>query len=462
MTARILVVDDEESSVKLLEALLLREYYEVVSAYNGAEAIEICLGGQIDVVILDVLMPGIDGFEVCRRLKDDPRTTNIPVVMLTALNSAQDKITGLEAGADDFMTKPVNDQQLLSRVKSLARLKMVSDELFQRTGTVADTEVEALLVTKLSGRFGGGEDAARILIVDENEIAAARLRVILGEDYFVDVASDANDALIKAIENDHDSIVISADFTYYDPLRLCSQIRTIERTRLVPIILIVNEDEGSLVVRALELGVNDYVMRPLEKLELYARLRTQIKRKCYNDLLRQSLHRTITMAVTDSLTGLHNRRYLDTHMPVLLTRATGRERPLTVIMIDFDHFKRVNDQYGHDGGDDVLREFAARLRKKIRGMDVMCRYGGEEFAIVLPDTDLAAAAAVAERIRDAVSEEPFLLAGGKHQIAMTISIGIASLRLMGGDTVEALFARTDAALYEAKKKGRNRIVLSAA
>ncbi|WP_273727319.1 PleD family two-component system response regulator [Brucella gallinifaecis] len=462
MTARILVVDDVESNVKLLEALLLREYYEVISAYNGTEAIEICLGGQIDVVILDVLLPGIDGFEVCRRLKEDPRTTNIPIVILTALNSAQDKIAGLEAGADDFMTKPVNDIQLLSRVKSLARLKMVSDELFQRTGTVADTEVEALLVTKLSGRFGGGDDAARILIVDENEIAAARLRTILGEDYFVDVANDANDALIKAIENDYDSIVVSADFTYYDPLRLCSQIRTIERTRLVPIILIVNEDEGSLVVRALELGVNDYVMRPLEKLELYARLRTQIKRKCYNDLLRQSLHRTITMAVTDSLTGLHNRRYLDTHMPVLLSRATGRERPLSVIMIDFDHFKRVNDQYGHDGGDDVLREFAARLRKKIRGMDVMCRYGGEEFAIVLPDTDLAASAHVAERILEAVSEKPFLLAGGKHQIDMTISIGIASLRLMGADTVEALFARTDAALYEAKTKGRNRIALSAA
>lgn len=462
MTARILVVDDVESNVRLLEALLLREYYEVISAYNGTEAIEICLGGQIDVVILDVLLPGIDGFEVCRRLKEDPRTTNIPIVILTALNSAQDKIAGLEAGADDFMTKPVKDIQLLSRVKSLARLKMVSDELFQRTGTVADTEVEALLVTKLSGRFGGGDDAARILIVDENEIAAARVRTILGEDYFVDVANDANDALIKAIENDYDSIVVSADFTYYDPLRLCSQIRTIERTRLVPIILIVNEDEGSLVVRALELGVNDYVMRPLEKLELYARLRTQIKRKCYNDLLRQSLHRTITMAVTDSLTGLHNRRYLDTHMPVLLSRATGRERPLSVIMIDFDHFKRVNDQYGHDGGDDVLREFAARLRKKIRGMDVMCRYGGEEFAIVLPDTDLAASAHVAERILEAVSEKPFLLAGGKHQIDMTISIGIASLRLMGADTVEALFARTDAALYEAKTKGRNRIALSAA
>lgn len=462
MTARILIVDDVGSNAKLLEALLLSEYYEVITANNGAEAIEICLGGQIDLVILEVLLPDMDGYALCNRMKNDPRTTNIPLIILTALHSLEDKIKGLEAGADDFMSKPVRDHKLLSRVKSLARLKMVSDELFHRTGTIADTEVEALLVTKLSGRFGGGENAARILIVDENEISAARLRVILGEDYFVDVANDANEALIKAIENDYDSIVISADFTYYDPLRLCSQIRTIERTRLVPIILIVNEDEGSLVVRALELGVNDYVMRPLEKLELYARLRTQIKRKCYNDLLRQSLHRTITMAVTDSLTGLHNRRYLDTHMPVLLSRATGRERPLSVVMIDFDHFKRVNDKYGHDGGDDVLREFAVRLRSKIRGLDVMCRYGGEEFAIVLPDTDLAAAAAVAERIREAVAEQPFLLAGGKHQIDMTISIGIAALRLMGGDTVEALFVRTDAALYEAKKKGRNRIVLSAA
>ncbi len=119
MTARILVVDDAESHVKLLEALLLREYYEVVTACNGAEAIEICLGGQIDVVILDVLLPGTDGFEVCRRLKDDPRTTNISVVILTMLDSAEDKIRGLEAGADDFMSKPVKDLQLLSASRAL-------------------------------------------------------------------------------------------------------------------------------------------------------------------------------------------------------------------------------------------------------------------------------------------------------------------------------------------------------
>jgi two-component system cell cycle response regulator len=446
MTARILVVDDVASNVKLLEARLLAEYYEVVSAYNGVDAFEICLGGQIDVVLLDVLMPGMDGFEVCRKLKDDPRTSNIPVVMVTSLDRPEDKIRGLEAGADDFLSKPVNDLHLMSRVKSLARLKLVSDELFQRSNSVADAEVEALLIAKVSGSGPNRQDAARILIVDEDETAAARLRLILSETYRVDIANDANSALIKAIEADYDSIVVSAAFTYYDPLRLCSQLRTIERTRLVPIILIVREDEGALVVRALELGVNDYLMRPLEKLELFARLRTQIKRKCYNDLLRQSLH---------------NRRYLDTHMPVLYSRATGRERPLTVIMIDFDYFKRVNDQYGHDAGDDVLREFASRLRKNIRGMDLMCRYGGEEFIVVLPDTDLQAGAAVAERIRTSVEAVPFSVASGRHKVNMTISVGLAGLRLMG-DSVEALFDRTDAALYLAKKNGRNRVVASAA
>ncbi len=461
MTARILVVDDVDSNVKLLEARLLSEYYEVISAATGQEAIELCLGGQIDMVLLDVLMPGMDGFEVCKRLKADPRTANIPVVMITSLGGVQDKIRGLEAGADDFLSKPVGDLQLLARVKSLARLKLVSDELFQRSGAVADTEVEALLASKMAGKSGRPDEIARILVVDEDEPAAHRLRAILGDLYAIDLAHDAEAALARAIDTDYDCILVSAAFTFYDPLRLCSQLRTIERTRLIPIVLIVREDEGALVVRALELGVNDYLMRPLEKLELFARLRTQIKRKCYNDLLRQSLARSIAMAVTDSLTGLYNRRYLDAHLPVLLTRARGRERALTLVMIDFDHFKRINDQYGHDAGDDVLREFASRLRRTIRNVDLMCRYGGEEFVVVLPDTDMEAASAVAERVRAAVAEAPFTVSGGQHRVHLTISIGISGLRLIG-DSAEALFARTDAALYQAKRDGRNRVVRAAA
>ena len=137
--------------------------------------------------------------------------------MVTSLDGVDDKIRGLEAGADDFLSKPVSDLQLLSRVKSLARLKLVSDELFQRTGTVADAEVETLLASKMGGNYADKDEVARILIVDEDELAAARLRLILGETYRVDVASDANTALIRAIDTDYDSIVVSANFTYYDP-----------------------------------------------------------------------------------------------------------------------------------------------------------------------------------------------------------------------------------------------------
>lgn len=458
MTARILVVDDVASNVKLLEARLLAEYYEVICAYNGADAIEICLGGQIDVVLLDLLMPGMDGFEVCRRLKSDARTANIPVVMITSLDSAKDKIRGLEAGADDFLSKPAGDLHLMSRIKSLARLKLVSDELFRRTNTVADTEVEALLASKVAGDM---QDAAHILIVDEDEDEGAQLSTILGGKYRVDVANDANAALIRAVNTDYDSIIVSAAFAGYDPLRLCSQLRTIERTRLVPIILIVREDEGALVVRALELGVNDYLMRPLEKLELFARLRTQIKRKCHNDLLRQSMNRTIIMAVTDDLTGLHNRRYLDSHLQTLFDRSVARRRPLSVMMTDIDHFKAVNDKWGHDGGDRVLREFATRLRKNVRGIDLACRYGGEEFAVVMPDTEADIAEKVAERIRAEIASQPFVVASDGTAIEVTVSVGVSSLKPYS-DSVEALIKRADVALYEAKSGGRNRVVAKAA
>ncbi len=460
MTARILVVDDVGSNVKLLEARLLSEYYEVVPACNGAEAIEICLDGQIDIVLLDILMPGLDGFEVCRRLKADPRTAHIPVIMVTSLTDPEDKVRGLEAGAEDFLSKPVGDLELMARVKNFARLKMVTNELFQRSGSMADAEVEALLEKKLVGRFGDPEQIARILVVDEDELAAARLRHILNENYRVDVVHDPETALIRAIEMDYDTIIVSASFTYHDPLALCSQLRTIQHTRLIPIILVVWEDDGGLVVRALELGVNDYLMRPLEKTELFARLRTQIKRKCYNEFLRQSMNRAIASSVTDGLTGLYNRHYLDTHMPLLLSRASDRERPLSVIAADLDYFKHVNEQYGHDAGDHVLREFSDRLRRNIRNIDLISRYDGDTIVIVLPDADRQAACNVAERIRVMVAGAPFSCGENKQKRSLTVSIGIATLHSRD-DGPQTLFARASDALAQAKESGRNRIAISA-
>lgn len=457
MTARILVVDDVPANVKLLETRLLAEYYDVLTAFDGAEALELCEGGRIDVVLLDVMMPGMDGFEVCRRLKVDVATSHIPVVMVTALDQAADRVRGLEAGADDFLTKPVNDLQLLTRVKSLIRLKTLTDELRLRASTTRDIGIEELL-----SRRGPAQDAAAsILLVEASEAATERMRRMLRNTCDVTVIADPQAAFFNAAEGDYDCVLVSTAFADYDPLRLCSQLRTLDRTRFVPIVLIAKEGEQALLMRGLDLGINDYLVRPIDREELVARLRTQLRRKRYNDHLRRSVTQTIEMAVTDGLTGLHNRRYLDSHLATLTERARARRRPLSLMITDIDRFKSINDTYGHDAGDDVLREFASRLRQNVRGIDLACRMGGEEFVVVMPDTEGAVAGKVAERIRAQIAREPFAIGRDGRTIDVTVSVGVSALRIEG-DSVEDLLKRADRALYEAKNGGRNRVVAAAA
>lgn len=457
MTARILVVDDIPANVKLLQARLLAEYFEVLTAASGPEALEACENAKVDVVLLDVMMPGMDGFEVCRRLKSDPATGHIPVVMITALDQVSDRIRGLEAGADDFLTKPVADLQLMTRVRSLVRLKTLTDELRLRASTTRNIGIEELL----SRRIPEEGSLPRVLLVDPRPASADRIRKLLRGTAALDCATDPQVGFFQAAEEPYECVLVSTALDDFDPLRLCSQLRSLDRTRFLPIILLADQGEEGRIVRALELGVNDYLVRPIDEQELTARLRTQVRRKRYNDHLRASVAQTIEMAVTDGLTGLHNRRYLDSHLKTLFDRAVERRRPLSVMITDIDRFKAINDTYGHDGGDDVLREFASRLRKNVRGIDLACRYGGEEFVIVMPDTEQQIAERVAERVRAEIERERFVLGMGGTQVPVTVSVGVSSL-LRGTDTSEALMKRADTALYEAKAGGRNRVVARAA
>ena len=395
------VVDDIPANVKLLEVRLLAEYFEVLTASNGADAIETCENGKVDVVLLDVMMPDMDGFEVCRRLKTDPATSHIPVVMVTALDQVSDRIRGLEAGADDFLTKPVNDLQLMTRVKSLVRLKMLTDELRLRASTTRNIGIEELL----SRREPAGEPMPSILLIDERPASGAEVAEHAAPRRPRSTSlTDPHAGFFQAAEEPYECVIVSTGFAEFDPLRLCSQLRSLDRTRFVPIILLAEQGEDDRIVRGLELGINDYLMRPIDRQELTARLRTQVRRKRYNDHLRASVTQTIEMAVTDGLTGLHNRRYLDSHLQTLFDRAVARRRPLSLMITDLDRFKSVNDTYGHDGGDEVLREFARRLRKNVRGIDLACRFGGEEFVVVMPDTEAAIAEKVAERVRAEIAE----------------------------------------------------------
>ncbi|TPP10737.1 PleD family two-component system response regulator [Rhizobium glycinendophyticum] len=457
MTARILVVDDIPANVKLLEARLMAEYFEVLTASNGFDALDICDRTQVDVILLDIMMPEIDGFEVCERLKSNPRTAHIPVVMVTALDQPSDRVRGLKAGADDFLTKPVNDLQLISRVKSLVRLKTLSDELrIRHDGTRQVGEEDSLRLT--DGRL---EEQAQVLLVDSRGASQERIIKALKPIAEVSALSDPQAAVFEAAENGYDLVIVNSNLTDYDPLRLCSQLRSLERTRFIPILLITEQGDEQMIIRALDLGVNDYIVRPLDPNELLARVLTQVRRKRYNDRLRNSVRQTIELAVTDGLTGLHNRRYLDTQLRTLFARAKVRGKPLTICITDIDRFKLVNDAYGHDAGDEVLKEFSGRIRSTVRGADLACRYGGEEFVVVMPDTTAEVAASVAERLRLMIEARPFQLRSGETPLTLTASMGIATL-VPGIDTPEQLLKQADRALYEAKNSGRNRVVAAAA
>ena len=456
MTARILVVDDIPANVKLLEARLLAEYFDVLTADNGADALAICDTAQVDLILLDIMMPGMDGFEVCERLKANPRVSHIPVVMVTALDQPADRVRGLKAGADDFLTKPVNDLQLISRVKSLLRLKTLSDELRARADTARNLGLD-------DGRIGEGkgEETPQVLLVDGRANSQERIIRALKPIANVVAMSDAQAALFEAAESPFELVIVNSNFEDYDPLRLCSQLRSLERTRFLPVLLITEQGGDDMIVRALELGVNDYIVRPIDPNELVARCLTQIKRKRYNDRLRTSVQQTIELAVTDALTGLHNRRYLDNHLAILFKRSVQRSRPMSLLITDIDRFKSVNDAYGHDAGDQVLKEFAARVRASVRGADLACRFGGEEFMIAMPDTAPEVAAAVAERLRVAIESIPFILRDSGQALHVTASFGISS-RQATTDGPEELLRQADRALYAAKNSGRNCIVAAAA
>ncbi|PWC33283.1 PleD family two-component system response regulator [Azospirillum sp. TSO35-2] len=457
MSARVLVVDDVLPNVKLLAAKLTREYFNVLTAFNGPDALELVRRESPDIVLLDVMMPGMDGFEVCEKIRSDPATMHIPVVMVTALSDVADRVRGLEAGADDFLTKPVNDIALFARVRSLVRLKMMMDEWRLRETTSGQFGVIERSGTMLSESF----EHASVLVLEDSVLDLEKVTETLQRDHNSVMAADTcAKALERALAGDLDLVVVSLTLLNEDGLRLCSQLRSHERTRQVPILLMVDEGELGQVAKGLELGANDYVVKPVDRNELLARARTQIRRKRYQERLRSNYEQSLSMALTDSLTGVFNRRYVNAHLPRLLERAIDSHKPVSVLMFDIDHFKVVNDTYGHTIGDEVLREVSARSSRNLRTFDLVARLGGEEFIVILPDTDGEAALIVAERLRSRIADTPFTVSADRGEINVTVSIGI-SVGGRLGDTAEGLVRRADEALYEAKRSGRNCVIADA-
>jgi two-component system cell cycle response regulator len=448
MTARILIVDDVPANTRLLEAKLSAEYYQVGTARDGFEAITKAQAWQPDLILLDVMMPGMDGYECCRLLKDDPVTLHIPVVMVTALGEPGERLRGLEAGADDFLTKPVEYDTLMTRVRSLVRLKRLLDEWRARgdTARALGLTSDQVLIPSIAG--------ARALIVDDWEQTGQLIQDALAEDGVIPaLARNGADAITMTNAVTFDLIVVNLTMAAEDPLKLVSALRAADATHETPLLLVAEAVEKDRILRGFELGANDWLVQPIDPNELRARARNQIRRKFYQDRLRSDLGTALEMVLTDPLTGLYNKRYLERHLGGLIE--SGKGRHLALLMVDVDHFKAVNDAYGHAAGDRALRLIADSLRLNTRVFDSVARYGGEEFVVVMPGTGPEEAAAAAERLRAAVESIDFYPSPGTRA-PLTVSVGVA-FTPAGTGVPDSLFQTADAALYRAKRNGRNRI-----
>lgn len=445
MSARILVVDDLAPNRHLLEVKLAAEYYDVLTASSGHKALEVAGSEKLDLILMDAMMPGMNGFETCERIKNNPKTWHIPVIMVTALEETKDRIRGLEAGADDFITKPIDDFNLMARVRSLLRLKMVTDQLLSHTGhSLANSKP---LIEQIDRRRG------EILLIEDHEKRAEKIMEPIRHVHGITAESDPKKALKRA-EQGFDLVIVSMVSSNFDALRLCASLRVAQKSRELPILVVGDPEDEDRFIRAYDLGVNDTIIRPIETQELMARVNTQLRRKFYADSLRDNFNENLEMVVTDPLTGLGNRRYFDSAIEPLFESLNAKKEPFSIMVFDIDNFKRVNDILGHDMGDQILKEIAARLATNMRAIDVVSRYGGEEFMIAMPNTNQAKAMKAADRVRGLIGGTPIFVDG--QALSITTSAGVAEV--CAGEKLRDVFKRADDALYKAKLGGRNMVM----
>jgi two-component system cell cycle response regulator len=297
-----------------------------------------------------------------------------------------------------------------------------------------------------------------VLVVEKSRFTTQRLSEYLAEaDHEVVCADTGERALELGRAQQFDLVIVGIDLGGEDGLRLCSQFRSQEETRHLPLLLLLEDMDLPRLAKGLDLGVTDYLVKPLDRGELLARVRTQVRRRRYHDRLRERIQTSMSMAFTDSLTGLYNRRYLMTHLDRKLMGIAETGKPVSVMLFDVDHFKAVNDTHGHGVGDDVLVKLAEVASDNLRSVDLVARLGGEEFVVVMPESNAATAMQVAERLCAQVAESSIDLPDGTP-ISVTVSIGVATSET-ADEMADDLLERADAALYTAKNAGRNRCQL---
>lgn len=448
----VLLVDDEPKNVKLLSAKLAGQPYTIKSAFDGAEALEMVSQHQPDLILLDVMMPGMDGYEVTRRLKQEEATRGIPIIMITALDGPEDKAKGMALGAEEFLTKPVNTAELLARLGSMVKLKQFKEQLANRDAS------KSRFGRRSQATPGASEDASsQVLLVEDDAMQVKLLEPVL-EDLggALRVAPTAEAALEIIAAGGVDLLLLDVMLPGMSGFDLCQRIKRDPDCQDIQVVLITCLDDLESRIKGVELGADDFLVKPVEFRELAARVKVLLEKKRYIDKLRHDYEAALNSAINDGLTGLYNRTYFMRFLEQELLRSKRQGYAIGLLMIDIDDFKQVNDTLGHLAGDHVLQELARLLRGSVREIDLVARYGGEEFVVVFPYADSEGLRKAALRVLSAVREHSFLQDQPPAIGPITASMGLAFYPQHAATAAELIEA-ADTMLYEAKQNGKNRL-----
>lgn len=450
----ILVVDDDPLNVKLLSASLGATGYRILKAFGGMEAIEMVKANTPDLILLDIMMPDMDGYEVIQKLKRHPETKDIPIVLITALEGEEEKARGLAVGADEFLNKPVNTAELETRVLSLLRMKKYQEQLCSRIQTENTVLGEA--VPKEACEQDG--HIPNVLVIEDN-LRDAHLIVNHLEAMPLNYKIvQTGEETLTLIRNERiDLVLLDLMLPDLNGIDICREIKGSEKTISIQVVIVTTFDDLRMKIRGIEVGADDFLVKPLNREEIKARVAALLKKKAFMDRLHERADVAIQAAMVDNLTGVYNYAYFKHFMELEIKRSIRQENKMALLMIDVDNFKRFNDTFGHPAGDMALAGIGRHLKDNVRDIDVVARYGGEEFAVVLPYAGWRTGIQVAERLLSLINEQQMMIDGNPSFAAsVTMSIGLA-VYPDNGISAEAIVCAADDALYEAKRQGKNRI-----
>ena len=465
MPGDILIVDSVATNRIVLKVKLVAAQHRVRPCADTASALAEIATALPDLVVLDVTTDSAAALAFCRRLKQQAETALVPVIATGSFSRPGDRVRALEAGADDVLARPVNDQILQARIRSLLRARDANLELRLREDTR-----RALGFAEAPAGFDPGATVValspdpRFLRCADRKFAGCRNIRVRGAGFSPGAGLPGELSGDLLLVDGRDAALPEAEL-----YRLLSELRSRSDTRNAAILVVLPEGQATVQAMALDLGANDLVTAGASAQELVLRATGLIADKRRNDALRDTVRSGLRAAVTDPLTGLFNRRYALPHLENMAGRATEANHRMAVMVLDIDHFKDINDRYGHAAGDEILQQVAGRLRDNVRAVDLLARIGGEEFLVAIPESGADHARQAAERLCRVISRAPFYVGGDAHAIHVTMSIGVS---LSGPDPAPLLSKATaatgdlvraaDLALYAAKGSGRNTVSLSAA